>query len=223
MADCGDQDASQGEPVVSGGGRRLVSEPRAKEGSVEPVAATVAGEHPPRPVGAVRGRRQADDEPGRLWVAEVWHRTAPIGFVCERLALFMRDLCSPFAEPGALLARDDASINAFQAAHGDPLNRMPIYEYELKEGECQMCPGRFEVLQGISEEPIGHCPGCGLPCIRVVSRASFKVRKGMSAEKAAERGFTTWRRAKKGEWEKVAGPGVDAIVGSEEDMKSLED
>ncbi len=100
---------------------------------------------------------------------------------------------------------------------------MPIYEYELADGECQMCPGRFEALQGVEEEPLKFCPGCGLPCVRVVSRASFKMREGADPEKAAKRGFTTWKRAKKGEWEKVAGPGVDAIVSTPEDFKAVEE
>jgi putative FmdB family regulatory protein len=102
---------------------------------------------------------------------------------------------------------------------------VPIYEYELNddEPECHICAGRFEVLQEINEEPIAHCPGCGLPCHRVVSRASFKLKRTGDAQKAADKGFTTWRRAKQGEWEKVAGPGVDAIVASEEDRDAIAD
>ena len=77
---------------------------------------------------------------------------------------------------------------------------MPIYEYELddEQPECQMCPGRFEALQGVKEAALEFCPGCGLPCRRVVSRASFKLKRGVDPAKAAERGFTTWRLAKKG-------------------------
>lgn len=99
---------------------------------------------------------------------------------------------------------------------------MPIYEYELIDGECQMCPGRFEALQGIDEPHLKHCPGCGLPCMRVVSNVSFSLRETSDPEKAAKKGFTTWKRARKGEWEKIAGPGVDAIVGSPEDIRAVE-
>ena len=98
---------------------------------------------------------------------------------------------------------------------------MPIYEYELEDRDCQMCPGRFEALQDLEEEPLKFCPGCGLPCRRVVSRASFSIRKGTDPDSAAKKGFTTWKRASKGAWEKVAGPGVDAIVSSEEDKKAV--
>jgi hypothetical protein len=40
----------------------------------------------------------------------------------------------------------------------------------------------------------------------------------MNAGKAGDRGFTTWRKVRKGEWEKVAGPGVDGIVGDPADV-----
>ena len=99
---------------------------------------------------------------------------------------------------------------------------MPIYEYELEDGECQICPGRFEVLQPIDEGHLKFCPGCGLACKRVVSRASFKMKGDLTAEKAAKQGFTTWKRAREGEWEKVAGPGVDGIVATDEDRAAIE-
>lgn len=82
---------------------------------------------------------------------------------------------------------------------------MPIYEYEPTGHDCLMCEGRIEVIQGIEEEALRFCPHCGLDVKRVVSRASFKVDSGVNAEKAGEKGFTTFRRAGKDVWEKVAG------------------
>lgn len=99
---------------------------------------------------------------------------------------------------------------------------MPIYEYEPDGHVCLMCDGRVAVLQGIHEEPLRYCPSCGLEVRRVVSGANFRLPKNVTPEKAAERGFTTWRRAEKGKWEKIAGPGVDMIVGSEQDMAQIE-
>ena len=99
---------------------------------------------------------------------------------------------------------------------------MPIYEYDLSDGECQMCPGHFEVLQSLDEDALEHCPGCGLPCKRVVSRVSFSMRTSADPDSAAKKGFTTWKRARKGEWEKLAGPGVDGIVSSDEDKQAIE-
>jgi putative FmdB family regulatory protein len=99
---------------------------------------------------------------------------------------------------------------------------MPIYEYEPDDRECLMCDGRVEVIQAVSDEPLKYCPDCGLEVKRVVSRASFKMARASGADKAAARGFTTWKRAEKGKWEKVAGEGVDMIVGTPEDTAAVE-
>lgn len=100
---------------------------------------------------------------------------------------------------------------------------MPIYEYEPDDRDCLMCEGRIEVIQGISEDALKWCPQCGMEVKRVISRASFKMQKASGADKAAQKGFTTFKRAEEGKWEKVAGPGVDMIVGTEEDMQKVKE
>jgi putative FmdB family regulatory protein len=100
---------------------------------------------------------------------------------------------------------------------------MPIYEYEPTDHDCLMCEGRIEVIQGIEEDALKYCPQCGLDVKRVVSRASFKMQRQSGADKAAAKGFTTFKRAEEGKWEKVAGPGVDMIVGSPEDMAKVKE
>jgi putative FmdB family regulatory protein len=99
---------------------------------------------------------------------------------------------------------------------------MPIYEYEPDEYDCLICNGRFEAIQGIDEPPLNHCPTCGQLVRRVVSLASFKTRGTLSLDKAGQKGFTAYRRAEKGVWERVAGSGVDAIVGTPEDIAAVE-
>lgn len=90
---------------------------------------------------------------------------------------------------------------------------MPIYEYEPKDRECLMCSGRVEVLQGISDPSCELCPYCGLDVIRVVSRASINLKGEMSPEKAAKKGFSTFKRIGKGTYERVAGPeGAEASL-----------
>ncbi len=98
---------------------------------------------------------------------------------------------------------------------------MPIYEYELIHDDCLMCPGRFEVLQELTEAALDYCPSCGLPARRVISQVSIKTRSPIDHEKAGKRGFTTWKRSGFGQWEKIAGPGVDAIVASPEDIAAV--
>jgi putative FmdB family regulatory protein len=92
---------------------------------------------------------------------------------------------------------------------------MPIYEYEPVDHDCLICEGRVEVLQGLKEEPCQFCPTCGLAVRRVVSRASFELKRGVDPERASTRGFTTYKKAQKGTYEKIAGVGPDAFTSPE--------
>lgn len=99
---------------------------------------------------------------------------------------------------------------------------MPIYEYEPEGHDCLICNGRTEVLQPITDEPLKYCPTCGLEVKRVISRASFKLDKGASGDKAAAKGFTTFKKVEKGKWERVSGEGPDMIAGTAEDIAAVE-
>lgn len=79
-----------------------------------------------------------------------------------------------------------------------------------------MCEGRVEVLQAIQDEALAYCPFCGMEVKRVISKASIKVLKATDPEAAAKRGFTTFRRAGKGVWEKVASPEREEKTGKEQ-------
>ena len=87
------------------------------QGPVEPIAATVAGEHPPGTVRAMCGRGEANDEASRQRVAEVRHRLAPILLIGKRLALLPRDVLSPFHEAWTLAAGNNLLIQ-IQESHG---------------------------------------------------------------------------------------------------------
>lgn len=101
---------------------------------------------------------------------------------------------------------------------------MPIYEYEPTEHDCLMCSGRVEVLQAIEDPALEFCPTCGLPVRRVISKASIaKHSSRVDYDKAARRGFTTFRRAERGKWERIAGDGVDGILASPEDEAKLKE
>lgn len=88
---------------------------------------------------------------------------------------------------------------------------MPIYEYEPLDHECLICNGRVEVLQSIQDEPLNLCPTCGLPVFRVISRASGKIASTTNPDRAAEKGFSTFRRVEKGKYEKIAGDGPSKL------------
>ena len=106
--DRGDERVAQPEPVVALARDGLAREPGAVERSVEPVAALVAGEHAPGPVGPVRGRREPDDEESRRRVAESRHGPGPV-----RPGAEARDLLPP--HPLAVLDETRAEPAARQA------------------------------------------------------------------------------------------------------------
>lgn len=87
---------------------------------------------------------------------------------------------------------------------------MPIYEYEPANHDCLMCNGRIEVIQAIDEEPLKYCPYCGLDVVKVISKASIVSASKVDPDKAAKKGFSTFRKLEKGKWEKIAGPDLDA-------------
>ena len=92
---------------------------------------------------------------------------------------------------------------------------MPLYEYEPDGESCDFCRGRFEVMQKVADEPPEKCPKCGRKCHRVFSSfAPIKGTKSMlSPKNLAEKGFTQYKRAGGGCYEKTAGSGPDLIGG----------
>ena len=49
---------------------------------------------------------------------------------------------------------------------------MPTYEYM-----CEKC-GKFEEFQRMSDEPLSHCPKCGSPVRRLISKNVGIIFKG---------------------------------------------
>lgn len=99
---------------------------------------------------------------------------------------------------------------------------MPIYEYEPIDRDCLICDNKLQLLQGINDEAKSLCPYCGMEIKKIVSRAGFKMEKPTDADRAAAKGFTTYKRSEKGVWEKLGGEGADYLVGSQEDMAKIE-
>jgi putative FmdB family regulatory protein len=77
---------------------------------------------------------------------------------------------------------------------------MPIYEYELCEGDCKVCGGKFVLNRPLSATPLTHCPACKKPVRKVFSR--FSSPKKTSFTDAKKAGFTVLKRLGKGEYER---------------------
>ena len=80
---------------------------------------------------------------------------------------------------------------------------MPIYEYEVEGGECDLCGGRFELRRPADREALTDCPLCRKPVHKVISLSSTpKVSRQPSVSDAKKAGFTVLKRRDKGVYEK---------------------
>ncbi len=64
---------------------------------------------------------------------------------------------------------------------------MPIYEYLCKDlnRSCLYCRMPFEVIQGLREPPLDHCPACGNAVSRIMSRCRAVIVEYSEAYQAA--------------------------------------
>jgi putative FmdB family regulatory protein len=81
---------------------------------------------------------------------------------------------------------------------------MPLYEYELCEGACAICGGRFTLRRPASAPALEKCPLCKKPVRRVISGFNTpKLTKPLSVSEARSAGFTVLKRVNKGEYERL--------------------
>jgi len=79
---------------------------------------------------------------------------------------------------------------------------MPFYEYELCEGDCTVCGGKFTLRRPLSAPELTRCPACKKPVRKVISTfTSPNKLKPLSVSDAKKAGFTVLKRLGKGEYE----------------------
>ena len=91
---------------------------------------------------------------------------------------------------------------------------MPIYEYR-PEGKlsCDLCRNGLEVIQKIEDPRLQRCPHCDAPVHRMISAATIgKPGPGLDQANIEKHGFTQYKRAGKGVYEKTAGKGPRVIT-----------
>jgi putative FmdB family regulatory protein len=80
---------------------------------------------------------------------------------------------------------------------------MPIYVYELCEGDCKVCGGCFEIQRPINREPLANCPLCKKAVRKVIGNVNTpKLTKPLSVSEAKNAGFSVWKKVGKGEYER---------------------
>ena len=81
---------------------------------------------------------------------------------------------------------------------------MPIYEYEITDGSCRVCGGRFELRRPAKRPPLSRCPLCKKPVRKVISPTNTpKVSQPLSALAAKKAGFSIWEKREKGLYERL--------------------
>ena len=90
---------------------------------------------------------------------------------------------------------------------------MPIYEYQpTSEQRCEYCAEGFELLRKINDPELKNCPHCDAPVVRKISAPNLGGKgPSMDATEIEKHGFTQYKRAGKGVYEKTAGKGPKVI------------
>ncbi len=80
---------------------------------------------------------------------------------------------------------------------------MPLYEYEVCDGGCKVCGGRFTLRRPVDAPELTHCPACKKPVRKVISNFNTPTySKPVSISDAKKAGFTVLKRIGKGEYER---------------------
>ncbi len=80
---------------------------------------------------------------------------------------------------------------------------MPLYEYELREGDCRVCGGTFTLRRPLNAPELTQCPACKKPVRKIISGFSTPHKlKPLSISDAKKAGFTVLKKVRKGEYEK---------------------
>jgi putative FmdB family regulatory protein len=90
---------------------------------------------------------------------------------------------------------------------------MPINVYKASgERSCPVCRDGFERLQKLDAAPLTRCPACSAPVRKQISAPNLASSGPSLREDNLERhGFTQYRKAGKGVYEKTAGKGPEVI------------
>jgi len=80
---------------------------------------------------------------------------------------------------------------------------MPIYEYEVCDGDCIVCGGKFTLRRPASAAELTACPACKRPVRKLISTFNSPIKtKPLSISDAKKAGFTVLKRLGKGEYER---------------------
>jgi putative FmdB family regulatory protein len=80
---------------------------------------------------------------------------------------------------------------------------MPLYEYEVCDGDCKICGGKFTLRRPLNVPELKVCPLCKKPVRKIISTFNTpKITKPVSISDAKKAGFTVLKKTGKGEYER---------------------
>lgn len=81
---------------------------------------------------------------------------------------------------------------------------MPIREYQAQDSSkgCAACRKPFEQLERMDQQPLGKCPQCGAPVIRLISAPVPGASRTGFDDRAKSAGFHKLKKLSRGEYEK---------------------
>ena len=84
---------------------------------------------------------------------------------------------------------------------------MPFYEYQAIEQGCPHCQDGFEELRKTTDAELTTCPQCQAPVQRILSGFAMagKEKKMMDPKNLERLGFTQYKKAGGGKYEKSFG------------------
>jgi putative FmdB family regulatory protein len=107
-----------------------------------------------------------------------------------------------YMDAAGIDARAAWAVKAVETPRTVPCT-MPLYEYEVCDGDCKICGGKFVLRRPVSAPELKTCPLCKKPVRKVISNFNTpKLLKPVSIADAKKAGFTVLKRLGKGEYEK---------------------
>ena len=91
---------------------------------------------------------------------------------------------------------------------------MPLYEYRPTHGSgCPQCEDGLVVLQKLHDAALAVCPDCQAPLNKVISAPNVRAKgaPALTQQNIEQAGFTQYKKAGHGVYEKTAGRGPNVI------------
>ncbi len=71
---------------------------------------------------------------------------------------------------------------------------MPLYEYELCDGDCKVCGGKFTLRRPLDAKELTNCPACKKPVRKLLSMFNSPKSLSFPPPKGRAKVYKSWAR-----------------------------